>query len=185
MSRGVSRGRLGAKRTSRSDGSRVEAAVTRRPPPQTRTSGIPASGSSVTRGLRGPSRHSPLALGQPKATLITLGAQLGYPSPSAVFPVTRFVGSMSLSCFLTAERCARLSLPYSGSLGPQFPTYWWRYYAQLGLPIALPEFLRLSLVTQYLVPPLLFVSRLHGSPGRLEFSCPLPGLLFSSVPLIF
>jgi len=34
------------------------------------------------------------------------------------------VGSASLSCFLTAERCVRLSLPYSGSFGPQFPTYW-------------------------------------------------------------
>ena len=53
-----------------------------------------------------------------------------------------------------------------------------RYYAQLGLPIALPGFLRSSLVTQYLVPPLSFVSRFHGSPGRLEFSYPLPGLLF-------
>jgi hypothetical protein len=136
----------------------------------------------------------------PRLPLITLGAQLGYPSPSAVFPVTRFVGSTSLSCFLTADRCARLRLPYSGSFGPQFPTYQYarrllhsqqarihtlRYYAQLGLPIALPGLLRLSLVTQYLVSPLSFVSRLHGSPVGWSFPILCQGSCFSSVPLLF
>ncbi|MBT8356283.1 MAG: hypothetical protein KJO61_00790 [Deltaproteobacteria bacterium] len=41
---------------------------------------------------------------------------------SAEVKVTRFVGSKSLPWVLPAERCARLPLPCSGSLGPQFPT---------------------------------------------------------------
>jgi hypothetical protein len=109
-----------------------------------------------------------------------------------VFPVTSFVGSTSLSCFLTADRCARLRLPYSGSFGPQFPTYWYGRSAYTYLTV-----LRSAKTTHrpsrssslFALPPIPCILLLLscpvslGSLSELELSRTTPGDCFRSVPL--
>ena len=78
-----------------------------------------------------------------------------------------------------SKRYARLRLPYSGSLGPRFPTFPvpknLRYYAQLRLPNARLRFVRSSLSS----PDTLYRSSLFvipfGLSGKLELSSSEPG----------
>ena len=92
-------------------------------PPQTRTCATSASGSSVAIGLPGPLGTHCLPVANQRLREFLWRTTMLPNSHSAVFLLTRFVVSMYLSSFLTAVRCARLRLPYSGSLGPQFPTF--------------------------------------------------------------
>lgn len=80
------------------------------------------------------------------------GARLCCPSVSQSVEVslTRFVISKYLPSFPSIERRTRLHLPYSGSLGPHFPTFPanfidHRYYVPLRLPKARLRFVRSSL----------------------------------------
>ena len=100
------------------------------------------------------------------------------------------VGELKVSpVFPKHERHTRHSLPYGGSRGPWFPTYY-RYYGPLRLPLPIP-FGSLVAPYRYLsVIPLLCVPHLHtllrfGSltPGYDHTS--MPGLLIWLVPLIF
>jgi hypothetical protein len=101
-----------------------------------------------------------------------------------------FVISKYLPSFLPTKRYVRLHLPFSGSLGPRFPTFPvqlnHRYYARLRLPNARLRFVRYSLSSpDTLYCPSVFVIP-FGLSGKRGLSSPKPGFcLYDRLPQPF